>query len=75
MREADREHTISSMSKNKELRKAALPPERTTGVADALRRRHGGRQSPWLSLNGRDRIADFGDTESPAGIHEFRKEQ
>src|SRR5580658_5619675 len=28
-------------------------------------RRHGGRQSPWLSLNGRDRIADFGDTESP----------
>jgi hypothetical protein len=25
----------------------------------------GGRQSPWLSLNGRDRIADFGDTESP----------
>jgi hypothetical protein len=39
-------------------------------------RRHGGRQSPWLSLNGRDRIADFGDTESPlVGIHEFRKEQ
>jgi hypothetical protein len=33
-------------------------------------------KSPWLSLNGRDRIADFGDTESPlAGIHEFRKEQ
>jgi hypothetical protein len=25
---------------------------------------HGGRQSPWLSLNGRDRIADFGDTET-----------
>jgi hypothetical protein len=41
-------------------------------------RRHGGRQSPWLSLNGRDRIADFGfgDTQGPlAGIHEFRKEQ
>jgi hypothetical protein len=28
------------------------------------------RQSPWLSLNGRDRIANFGDTESPLGIHE-----
>jgi hypothetical protein len=29
----------------------------------------------WLSLNGRDRIADFGDTESPlAGIHEFRRD-